>query len=356
MPPFVVFALPRSRTTWLAKYLSYRDWHCGHEESRHWRNLDDVKSWLSQPNTGTVETGIAPFWRLLHRYAPDTKVVTVRRPVKEVVDSLLHLDGVGSLDRANLTKQMRRLDAKLDQIEDRLPDVLSVRSSRLSVFAPAARVFRHCLPYEADFDHWQRLNRTNVQCDMPALFRYAVAYAPQIRKVSAQARASILAELALRRVNTSDAVSFQEEPFEQWYRDGQSLFREHLLKVGEHPEAHAEKNLALMKAHEDAGLLQIVTARANGRMFGYLMTLFAPSWEHSDRTWAINTTIYASPAYPGLGDKLHRAAMKTSLAKGADEQFDRAGARGDGPRMGALFRRHGAELDGQMYRTNLRDS
>ncbi len=30
MRPFVVFGLPRSRTAWLSRFLTYGDWVCGH--------------------------------------------------------------------------------------------------------------------------------------------------------------------------------------------------------------------------------------------------------------------------------------------------------------------------------------
>lgn len=36
---FVVFSMPRSRSAWLARFLSYGDWHCGHDEIRHFRSL-----------------------------------------------------------------------------------------------------------------------------------------------------------------------------------------------------------------------------------------------------------------------------------------------------------------------------
>ena len=48
-PPFVVLSLPRSRSYWLSRYLSYGGWHCGHEEIRHARTLSDVRAWLARP-------------------------------------------------------------------------------------------------------------------------------------------------------------------------------------------------------------------------------------------------------------------------------------------------------------------
>ena len=33
---FIVFAMPRSRSYWLSRFLSYEGWHCGHEEALRW--------------------------------------------------------------------------------------------------------------------------------------------------------------------------------------------------------------------------------------------------------------------------------------------------------------------------------
>ena len=78
--PFVVFGLPRSRTTWLSRFLTYADWVCGHDELRHMRSMDDISAWFSQPCTGTVETSGAASWRLLDTTAPGARVAIVRRP------------------------------------------------------------------------------------------------------------------------------------------------------------------------------------------------------------------------------------------------------------------------------------
>ena len=123
--PFVIFALPRSRTAWLSHFLSYGGWLCGHDEARHMRGLGDVKAWFAQPNTGTVETAIAHWWRLLPSLAPHAKVVVIRRPVAEVVDSLMRIPGC-QFNRALIASAMTRLDRKLEQIATRIPGALSV--------------------------------------------------------------------------------------------------------------------------------------------------------------------------------------------------------------------------------------
>ncbi len=56
MKPFVVYGLPRSRTYWLAQFLSYGPWAVYHEETKNIRSIEDLKSFLSQDFVGASET------------------------------------------------------------------------------------------------------------------------------------------------------------------------------------------------------------------------------------------------------------------------------------------------------------
>ena len=348
-PPFVVFSMPRSRSTWLSRFLGYGEFGCGHEELLNLRSLDDAKAWLSQPCTGTVETAAAPFWRLLLRYRPDVRIAVVRRPVDEVVASYLRLP-LG-FDPATLEPLVRRVDAKLAQIERRVPNVVSVTFAELGTEDGCRRVFEHCLPYPHDVAWWNAASPVNIQMDMRQCVRKFLAYAPQLNKLAKIAKQATLAGMA--RNSEIDGVTFQQEPFEQWYRDGKELFAEHLVRVGEAPDNHAFKNLPLLRVLDAAGALHITTARSNGRMFGYLATLVGPSLESVDGVWATNTFFYASPAIRGLGLKLQRASITALHERGVGEVFMLAGPRGDGPRMGSLYRRLGAEDSGQLFRLKL---
>lgn len=88
-------------------------------------------------------------------------------------------------------------------------------------------------------------------------------------------------------------------------------------------------------------------------MFGYLMSVVAPSLDSPDVMLAEHTIFYASPQISGLGMKLQRAALDALRARGVNEVFMRAGQRGSGPRLGTFYRRIGAEEFGQMYRLDL---
>lgn len=351
MTPFIIYALPRSRTAWLSRFLTYGEWVCGHDELRHCRSLDDVKTWLSQPCTGTVETAAAPYWRLAETYAPGARVVVVRRPAPEVVDSLLRLGGPA--DRELLTYEMRRLDRKLEQIERRIPGALSVSFADLERQETCARVFEHCLPYKHDPSWWSALAPINIQINFMALMRYCTAYRAKFEKLAGHAKQQTLLNMARRPVREADGLSIQVEPFEDFYRDGERLFKEHLLATDHEVDGYTRKNLPLMRRMDELGCMQIVTARSNGRMFGYLMSIIGPSLEDENIISALHMTSFASKDFPGLGLKLQRAAAGFLRQRGVTELFMRSGVRGSGPKMGALYRRLGAEEFGQLFRLEL---
>jgi len=354
MQPFVVFSLPRSRSAWLSRFLTYGEWMCGHEELRHMRSLDDVQAWFSQPNIGTAETAGAPWWRLLERFAPNARVLVVRRPRNEVAESLINIPGT-QFDRTALDSILLKLDRSLDQIEARLPNVLSASFDSLNEEDTCAAVFEHCLQQPHDLDHYARLAPVNIQINMPAIMRHYAAYAPAMEKLALIAKHETIAAFAPEVNEPPEGITFQTEDFDSWVQDADKLFDEHLVQVGETPGNWQNKNLPLMRGLDNVGAMQIMTARCNGRMFGYLMTLISPSLVSPDILSATNTTFFASPEFPGLGLKLQREAIKELKNKGVDELFFEAGKRGSGPRISMLYKRLGAQDHGSAYRLQLKE-
>jgi hypothetical protein len=349
---FVIFALPRSRTAWLSRFLTYGDWLCGHEELRHARTLDDVKAWFSQPYVGSAETAGAPWWRLLRRYAPDAKVVVIRRPVDDVVESLMNVRGL-SFDRAGLHQSMWRLDRKLDQVEARVPGAVSVRYEDLVTERACAAVFEHCLPYAHDLAHWARLTDVNIQCNMPALTRYVQAYQPALAKLAAAAKQQTLRAMSARARVAPSGVTFATLTFDEWLCAAERLIDDHLVTVGESAGDWRKKNLPLMRCLHELGAMQIMTAQCNGRMVGYLMTTISPSLKSAGVTSGLSLAFYGSPDFPGIGMRIQSAAIEALRARGVDDLYFEAGKRGDGPRLGAMYRRMGAEEYGQVFRLDL---
>jgi hypothetical protein len=317
--------------------------------------MDDMRAWLSMNCVGSAETSAGAWWRTAISLRPDLRVLVVRRPVEEVVESLLRLDmrGVCLFDRNALAKSMKRADAKLDQIEQRLPGVMSVTFADLEQETACAAVFEHCLQYPHDPAWWAQCARINLQISMPHMMQYALAHRPQFEKIAAFAKRDALARMGAKPCAELDGITFQQEPFETWRQDARHLFEEHLMMVGESPDNHFNKNLELMARLDNAGAMQIMTARSNGRMFGYLMTILAPSLESPGVRSAQHLTFFASKDAPGLGMKLRRVADAALRERGIHEVFWRTGPRGSGDRMSVMARRLGMENLGEMWKLDL---
>jgi hypothetical protein len=356
-PPFIVFTLPRSRTFWLSRFLTYGGWTCSHDEARHVRGVDDVTAWLSQDMVGSVETGAAPFWRLLLHTRPDVRIAVIRRPVAEVSASLL-ATGV-QFDRPALARQLAKLDRKLDHAERNAPNVLSVSYADLCQERACARLFEHCLGLAHDHDWWARLAPMNLQVNLAALLRYQAAYAPRLRAAEAACARKIKHALFAGKVRhgatDERGVTIQEERMDTVHRDAAALFREHCLAVGEPADEWTRKNIPLMYRLENGGYWQIMTARSNGRILAYLWTLVAPSLEATDRMSAQQTLFFSSKDALGmnLGETLQRASVERLRARGVYEVVLREGIRGSGPKLGVLYRRLGAEPFGTLHRLQL---
>jgi hypothetical protein len=347
MPPFVIFSLPRSRSAWLARFLTYGDWICGHDEIRHCSSLDDVSAWLSQPCAGSVETAAAPFWRLLR---PDVRAVTLRRPVADVVASYERA-GV-AFDAAVMTRIIGRLERKLDQIEARRPNVLATTYDELGTEAGCARVFEHCLQAPHDHAWWAAVAPLNLQINQSHMLRHFMARKPQLDKLAKIAKHRCLATMK-RQPREADGVTFQHEPFREFWREVSPLISEHAVQAGEAPDYWQTFNVPMMEALDDAGMLQTMTARMNGRMFGYLMTMFGPTIEAPGMIEAWHTIFFASLDMPGIGMRLQRAAVDALRERGVHQIIMRAGHRASGPRLGTFYRRMGADEMGMLYRLEL---
>ncbi len=259
-----------------------------------------------------------------------------------------------SFERSALEAVLAHYDRKLDQIASRVP-CLSINYHDLDDAETCREVFEYCLPYEFDESHWKRWAGENVQCDMRGMMRYAQAYAPALDKLAAITKQQTITAMRLRPPVVAEGMTLQTEGFDSWVADSRRLFDEHLIAVGEAPGEWEAKNLPLMQQLYDCGFMQIMTARCNGRMFGYLMTVISPSLTSENVTAGSHTTFYASPDAPGLGLKLQRAALKALKDRGVDHVVMQAGTRGDGPRLATMFKRLGAQDDGQMFRLQLED-
>lgn len=160
--PFVIFAMPRSRSTWLGALLTYREFVCLHDISAAFQSTADITTVLSRPHTGMCDTQAAFLWPDIVEASPSAKLVTLRRPRGEIMESFKKLGGV-DLDR--VAYNLDRLELAFNEIEE-LTGVLKVTYKDLGTEAGCRRVFEHCLTYPFDKRWWKALRNLNIQVDL----------------------------------------------------------------------------------------------------------------------------------------------------------------------------------------------
>lgn len=171
--PFIIYALPRSRTAWLAHFLSYRDWRCGHEQAMYMRSIADIKALFALECVGTVETAAAQGWRIIHAHCPSMRQVVIRRPVNQVVDAMMKIDlkGVAIYDRERLTKGIAYGDRMLEQVA-RQPGVLSFNYDDLELESVCKKIFEFCLPYRFDKGWWEKCRHQHIEVNVAEVVAY----------------------------------------------------------------------------------------------------------------------------------------------------------------------------------------
>jgi hypothetical protein len=189
-PPVCIFTLPRSRSAWLSVFLSFGNWACSHDASVRMRGMDDVQRFFSRPNAITVETGIAPGWRLLARRFPEMRMVVVRRSIEEVIASWSRAFGDIPFDSDKMRRVVVYMDRMLDQIA-RQPGVRSVAFSDLSDQETCRALFEHCLPYRMPDQHFNALKDRNIQVSFRDIMTYRAAHHAEIDAFKRAARAEL---------------------------------------------------------------------------------------------------------------------------------------------------------------------
>ena len=171
--PFIIYALPRSRTAWLSAFLTYKDWECYHDAAGFMRSMDDVKAFFNSGNVGCVETAASYGRCLLKWLIPDLREVVILRPVEECIESIMNLDlrGQASFDRKKITKLMERGRKTLDKIS-KDPNVLVINYADLDKEETCKSIFEFCLPYKFDKNWWQEMRHKNIQINMLSLLQY----------------------------------------------------------------------------------------------------------------------------------------------------------------------------------------
>lgn len=137
--PFVILGTPRSRTAWLAEFLTYGALNCAHEPSRNWSGPTDLFAALSL-GQGVSDSVLTLRWADIIERRPDTKIVVVHRPKADVLASFRR----AGLWHANLPVVIDRICDAMEELTGSVSDALHVPFGALSRRDVCGRVWAHC--------------------------------------------------------------------------------------------------------------------------------------------------------------------------------------------------------------------
>ena len=167
--PFIIYALPRSRTTWLSKFLTYDKWTCQHDLCAEVGSVAEAVDFLKQPYTGTACSGLVEAWRPLRYKLPAAREVAVVRPIEEVKESLSKAGFPAGVE----PELMRRWEIMQELLL--LKDIPVFQFKELERREVCATLFEYCLDVPLDNEWWGLFGRANIQTDTPQRLAYQVA-------------------------------------------------------------------------------------------------------------------------------------------------------------------------------------
>lgn len=177
MAKFMVLALPRSRTAWMAEWLGFDGrFAVGHDLAVECSALQDFEDAIDSVD-GSVETGAMLGWRLLRAWYPEMRLGVVHRNVGHVLASLAKL-GLGQAYAPDMLARAEMLWALSSE-----PGVESLTFEALDDERAAARLWEHLLRIDWDYEWWKDCCARNIQIDMAARLRRLAANAPGLERL-----------------------------------------------------------------------------------------------------------------------------------------------------------------------------
>jgi hypothetical protein len=171
--PFFVTGLPRSRTGWLANFLTSQGALCVHEGLIH--GVDPALRWLTRggPNVrrGLSDSILPLYWTEVFQPFSSFRLVIVERDPEECWESLLDFLELNEVRvaRVELEARFASVSAHLRDMIMFCPHVL-VKFEELNEPEALLDIWEHCLPgLPYDEERTNLLQRLNVQQQVSAV-------------------------------------------------------------------------------------------------------------------------------------------------------------------------------------------
>lgn len=172
--PFIVLSLPRSRSAWMAHWLSYPGKLVGHDIAIRTRSVREFLAHFSFAD-GACETSAMLGWRLLKHEIPNLKTLVVVRDPREVIESL---EKKGLASEGLALEVMSRWH--MLQAIGSAKDAKAVRFEELNSKEIRSMVFEWLLELGFDEDWDARFAATNIQVDFAARVEQLIQNREQI--------------------------------------------------------------------------------------------------------------------------------------------------------------------------------
>ncbi len=183
-PPFVVMGTPRSRTAWLAQFLSPPGTMCEHEPTVRWQGISDLWAFLERGDHGASDATLTWFWRDILAFRPDTRIVVVRRPIREVRLSCrragIPLDDPDGLEEL----ETEAIEAATPRVRG-FP-VLAVTFAGLADPDIARAVFVHCLGIDPPIGWIEAYGARKIEAPWRERFAEGMANLPGFQRLLAE--------------------------------------------------------------------------------------------------------------------------------------------------------------------------
>lgn len=165
-PHFFVFCLPRSRSAWLANFLTYESVFCFHDPLPECLSIEDLEAKLATTGTpiaGAADTG-AMFWvEEIIEHFPSARFVVLARDPRGFVEQSQRM-GVTASDAVAMLDQFGHAIERLHRLGKR---TITVASKQLDDYEVADKVWRHVgMPIGMNRLRFDQLRDTRVEVMM----------------------------------------------------------------------------------------------------------------------------------------------------------------------------------------------
>lgn len=324
---FVVFSLPRSRSTWLSVFLG-REKPVGHDIYIGCSHPDEFASKL-ECLAGTCETGAGFAAPLIRKRFPDCKFAVIVRDPSEVA---------ASLAKFGITGQEAELERRIGDLADiaKDPDVLAVNFSDLDKLETCRSLYEHCLGRPLDAAWWAQIATLNIQVDM----------ALEFARIQGATHQRDALKREVQRQLAKPGLQIEEEPWSaRAWEEAEALAEVHFCETagGVEPNRRFKMDRRLMALMHQQGALKIVTARQDGELVGYLTWQLGPDVESEGLLKADQGGWFVLPGYPRALVKMFDRSVELLRIAGVKVIYPHHPMQGRGARLGTFFERRGAK-------------